>query len=303
MRGMRRFLVLLAIGAAGGAGVVPMLGVAVPVAAQPGVFQFSTGNPDGAMAMASRPDSAGKIEIEAADDFLLSGETRISSASFTGLLSGATPIVGQDVGVEIYRVFPTDSTNPPSGHVPTRVNSPSDNAFAQTGKLAGTLSFTTTTIAASFTAANSVLNGINPIPNQHTGGEGAVTGEEVRFDVTFSPALDLAAGHYFFVPQVQVIGGEFFWLSAPKPIVSPGTPFSPDLQAWIRNANPNLEPDWLRVGTDIVGVVGGSPAPQFNGTFSLAGCSSEGCSTAPGPAASGPATGPSSITITPRFTG
>jgi hypothetical protein len=293
MRGMRRLLVLAAIGAAGGAGLAPMLGVAVPVAAQPGVFQFSTGNPDGKMAMASRPTSAGKIEIEAADDFLLSGETRISSASFTGLLFGATPIVGQDVGVEIYRVFPTDSTNPPSGHVPTRVNSPSDNTFAQAGKLAGTLSFTTTTIATSFTAANSVLNGINAVPGQTTGGEGAVTGKEVRFDVTFSPALDLAAGHYFFVPQVQVTGGEFFWLSAPKPIVSPGTPFSPDLQAWIRNAN--LDPDWLRVGTDIVG---GTTPPQFNGTFSLAGCSTEGCSTA-----GGPATGPSSITIAPRFTG
>jgi len=89
------------------------------------------------------------------------------------------------------------------------------------------------------------------------------------------------------------LAGNFFWLSAPHPIVSPGTPFSPDLQAWIRNAA--LAPDWLRVGTDIVG---GSPAPQFNGTFSLAGCSTEGCSTA-----GGPATGPSSITIAPRFTG
>jgi hypothetical protein len=33
---------------------------------------------------------------------------------------------------------------------------------------------------------------------------------------------------------------------------------------WIRNAD--LDPDWLRVGTDIVG---GSPPPTFNGTFSL----------------------------------
>ena len=291
MRGMRRLLVLMAIGAAGGAGVVPILGVAVPVAAQPGVFQFSTGNPDGAMAMASRPTSA---EIEAADDFLLSGETRISSASFTGLLPTGDPLSDiNDVRVEIYRVFPTDSTNPPSGHVPTRVNSPSDNTFAHASATAGTLSFSATTIAASFTAANSVLNGINPSPNQTTGGEGAVTGKEVRFDVTLVPGLDLPAGHYFFVPQVQLTPGNFFWLSAPHPIVSPGTPFSPDLQAWIRNAA--LAPDWLRVGTDIVG---GTTPPQFNGTFSLAGCSTEGCSTA-----GGPATGPSSITIAPRFTG
>ncbi len=34
-------------------------------------FFFSTGNPDGKMATASRPSSAGKIEIESADDFVL----------------------------------------------------------------------------------------------------------------------------------------------------------------------------------------------------------------------------------------
>ena len=55
------------------------------------------------------------------------------------------------------------------------------------------------------------------------------------------------------------------FLSAPKPIVS-GTPFPPgvnDLQAWVRNEN--LKPDWLRIGTDIVG------AGAFNMTFSLSG--------------------------------
>ena len=68
---------------------------------------------------------------------------------------------------------------------------------------------------------------------------------------------------------MQVTDGQFYWLSAPRPIVAPGTPFPAgftDLQEWIRNAN--LDPDWLRVGTDIVG---GNPAPQFNATFSLDG--------------------------------
>jgi hypothetical protein len=46
--------------------------------------------------------------------------------------------------------------------------------------------------------------------------------------------------------------------------VAPGTPFTPDLQAWIRNSA--LDPDWLRVGTDIVG---GSNPPAFNGSFTL----------------------------------
>jgi len=50
-------------------------------------------------------------------------------------------------------------------------------------------------------------------------------------------------------------------LSAPKVIPAPK-----DLQAWIRNSN--LAPDWLRIGTDIVG---GATAPTFNMTFSLAG--------------------------------
>ena len=85
----------------------------------------------------------------------------------------------------------------------------------------------------------------------------------------FSKPFDLLADHYFFVPQVELSSGDFLWLSAPKPIVSPGTPFPAgftDLQEWIRNEN--LAPDWLRVGTDIVG---GSPAPTFNATFSLSG--------------------------------
>jgi hypothetical protein len=41
---------------------------------------------------------------------------------------------------------------------------------------------------------------------------------------------------------------------------------STDLQAWTRDES--LAPDWLRVGTDIVG---GQPAPTFDMTFSLTG--------------------------------
>jgi hypothetical protein len=52
----------------------------------------------------------------------------------------------------------------------------------------------------------------------------------------------------------------------PRPIVAPGTPFVGDLQAWIRNLA--LQPDWLRIGTDIIG---GNPLPTFNMTFSLTG--------------------------------
>ena len=153
--------------------------------------------------------------------------------------------------------------------VPTRVNSPSDVEFDDRSAAAHNLTFTPGIIHSSFTAANSVLNGIHPIPGFHTGGDGPVTGEEVQFNVLFSTPFSLPADHYFFVPQVELSSGDFFWLSVPKPIVPPGTSFPPgftDLQEWIRNED--LAPDWLRVGTDIVG---GSPAPTFNATFSLSG--------------------------------
>ncbi len=134
-------------------------------------FTFTTGAPDGLMAMASRPSSAGKIEIEAADDFILNSPTVINHATFTGLLPAGANIL--NVRVEIYRVFPNDSVTPPSTNVPTRVNSPSDVAFDEREIGAG-LTFTTTTLNSNFTAANSVLNGINKFPNQTTMGEGPV---------------------------------------------------------------------------------------------------------------------------------
>jgi hypothetical protein len=238
---------------------------------------FSTGDPDGRMATASRPSGNGKIEIESADDFVLTKPTSITHATFTGLLPAGARV--SQVIVEIYRVFPKDSdvgrtSESPTfstSQVPTRVNSPSDVAFDSRDSAASNLNFSASIINASFTAANSVLNGINPIPNQTTSGEGPVTGQEVQFDVAFTTPFDLSADHYFFIPQVLLTSAsdEFYWLSAPKPIVPPGTPFPPgetDLQSWIRNEN--LAPDWLRVGTDIIG---GTLPPTFNAAFSLSG--------------------------------
>ncbi len=227
-------------------------------------FFFSTGSPDGLVATGSRPATDGKVEIETGDDFILNSATNIQTATFTGLLTnGATIADIKQVVSEIYRVFPKDSQFPPSGRVPTRDNSPSDVAFDTRDSQGGELTYTVTSLASSFTAANSVLNNIT----LNTGGEGAVTGEEVRFNVKFDKAFSLPADQYFFIPQVAVSKGEFLWLSAPKPIVAPGTPFTPDLQSWIRN-DPSLAPDWLRVGTDIVR---GNPVPTFNAAFSLTG--------------------------------
>lgn len=233
-------------------------------------FFFTTGSPNGLMASASRPSSMGGFEIESADDFILGQTTRIDSVTFTGLLPSNFPLasIGR-VRVEIYRVFPKDSADPPSGRVPTRVNSPSDIAFDERDStVAGDLNFTAAVVAGSFTVQNSVTpGGIHPIPGQTTGGNGPQTGEEVLFQVNLLDPFILPADHYFFVPQVQLLGGgDFLWLSAPKPIVVPGMAFMPDLQSWTRDQF--LDPDWLRIGTDIVG---GANAPTFNAAFSLVG--------------------------------
>jgi hypothetical protein len=111
-------------------------------------------------------------------------------------------------------------------------------------------------VNSSFAVANSVVNGINPSPNQLTGGEGPVTGAEVTITVTFNPPISLPADHYFFRPAVSATSGDFLWLSAAAPV-------APDLETWIRNDN--IAPDWLRIGTDITG------QGPLNASFSLSG--------------------------------
>lgn len=222
---------------------------------------FSTGNPDGRVGMASRPASAVASAREAADDFLLLQQASITSATFVGLLpSGSTAANVSGVTIGIYRVFPLDSDAPPSGNVPTRANSPSDAAFESRTSGSG-LTYAASSLGDLF-VANSVIDGIHPVPNSHTGGEGPVAGTEFQISVDFLTPFVLPADHYFFVPQVTLSNGTFLWLSAAHPIEAPGTPFMPDLQAWMRG--PDIAPDWLRVGTDIIG-----GQETFNGTFSL----------------------------------
>jgi hypothetical protein len=227
--------------------------------------------PSNLMAIASRPGTGGVVEIEAADDFLLGSSTLINSASLVGLLVSPTgaPFSVSDVTIEIYRVFPADSNTVRTPNVPTRANSPSDVELVGRDSAAGGLTFSTSVLSATFTALNSIqAGGIHPSPNQNTFGNGPLTGQEVQFDLTFTIPFNLPADHYFFVPQVTLTNGaQFYWLSASRPISGAGTtPFAPDLQVWTRDAN--LDPDWLRVGTDIVG-----GAPQFNAAFSLNGTS------------------------------
>jgi PEP-CTERM motif-containing protein len=260
---MPRFMFVSSLALVGAVAFLPARAAASPI------MLFSTGNPDGKIATLSRPATAfGGLETETADDFILGQNALVSGATFVGLLpTGALLSSITGIEIELYHVFPVDSVSPPDGRVVTRTNSPSDNQFAAFDSALGQLSFSANVLNPSFTAANSVVNGIHASPNQFTGGEGAVTGEEVQFTITFTtPFFVGATDHDFFRPEVAVSGGNFLWLSAPKPIVPPGTPFNPDLQSWIRNDGAGaLAPDWERIGTDVTG------QGPFNATFSLIG--------------------------------
>ncbi len=229
-------------------------------------FTFSTGDPDGKIGTASRQASAGKLETETADDFILSQPTAITHASFVGLIPAGSQLSNvSNVEVEFYHVFPGESANPPSGNVPTRVNSPGDVEIASATRdgVAGDLSFTVSALNQNFAVLNSIVNGIHKSPNQNTGGEGPVSGEEVRIDVDFTTPVVLPADHYFFRPEVLLANGDFLFLSAAKPIVGGTGSFLGDLQSWTRNTD--LKPDWLRIGTDITG------QGPFNASFALSG--------------------------------
>ena len=112
----------------------------MPLPAAADAFKFSTGSPDGCIATLSRPNlGPGLIETETADDFILSQQTSLTQATFTGLIPAGASVTR--VEIEFYHVFPTDSAFPPSGNVISRTNSPADNeiAAATRDSLAGSL--------------------------------------------------------------------------------------------------------------------------------------------------------------------
>jgi hypothetical protein len=261
MRIIRRSLISLS-------GATLAFGISVATSLWAAPFSFTTGTPDGRLGALSRRASPGKLETETADDFILQQTTVITQAKIIGLVPLGTPRENiKEVEIEVYHVFPSDSA-PPSGNVPSRANSPSDVEIdsATRAKSSGTLTFSSAVIA-NFSVGNTVVNGINKLPtNVTTHGEGPATGEEVEITITFTSPIILPQGNYFFRPEVLLTSGDFLYLSAPRPILPPGNPFLGDRQAWIRNSN--LAPDWLRIGTDIIG---GATPPTFNMAFSLTG--------------------------------
>jgi len=223
-------------------------------------FSFTTGNPDGLLGALSRRASPGKIETETADDFTLQQTTVINQAKIIGLVPVGSSLENiKEVEIEVYHLFPLDSAVPPSGNVPSRVNSPADVeiASATRARSSGTLTFSPNVLNSNFGVGNTVVNNLK-VATAPPGGEGSTAGEEVEITITFTSPIILPAGHYFFRPEVLLTSGDFLYLSAPKVIPAPK-----DLQAWIRNSN--LSPDWLRIGTDIIGGV------TFNMAFSLSG--------------------------------
>jgi hypothetical protein len=240
-----------------------------------GATIYNNLTPSNLMGIATRPGASGAFEIEGADDFFLSGQTLVTSATFAGLIvggTGGTPTIS-DIVAEMYRIFPLDSNTVRLPQVPTRTNSPSDVALDSRDSAMGQLTFSTSMLAPTFTVLNSVQpGGIHPSPLQTTGGNGPLTGQEIQITVNFLTPFNLTDSHLFFVPQVSLTNGaQFYWLSASRPITgaSGTTPFPAgvtDLQAWTRDQM--LDPDWLRVGMDIVG---GTTPPAFNMAFSLDG--------------------------------
>src|SRR5260370_16704439 len=132
------------------------------------VTLFSTGNPDEKIATLSRPAGTG-LETETADDFILGQAGLITNATFIGLLPTGGPLsIVTSVEIELYHVFPLDSTNPPDGRVITRVNSPSDNQFAAFSSALGSLNFSPPILNPRFPPPHSLINVLSPLPNHIT---------------------------------------------------------------------------------------------------------------------------------------
>jgi len=159
--------------ASGAAAISVGLLTALPASADP--FFFSTGSVNNLIATASRPGPMSGVnqETESADDFFLGSATRLTSATFTGLIPAGVSLPSgiSEVVVEIYRVFPADSDTartsfpvPPfsTSQVPARQNSPSDVEFmGRDSGVAGELSFTTSALTTFTSAQNSVDTGIH----------------------------------------------------------------------------------------------------------------------------------------------
>jgi hypothetical protein len=232
-------------------------------------FFFSTGTPDGLLGALSQPAGTGSLETEAADDFILTATTTIAEATISGLIPVGNSPDGyqQRRGRDLSRL-PRGLADPPSGHVPTRVNSPGDVEIDDATRDAsqGTVAFSATLSDESFSVLEHRGDGINPAPENMTNGDGPASGEVVEIRITFTPPIVLPADHYFFRPEVEVAGA----ISSTSP--HRGDHGTRDPVCWrFASLGPQFRLEagiGCASGTDIIG---GATPPTFSMTFSLTG--------------------------------
>ena len=125
-------------------------------------------------------------------------------------------------------MFPVALTDPPDGRMIERTNWLSDNNFVVAHGRFGQLRLTTMVL--DFELHRGQLghqrhqSDLQPVHRRRR----PVTGVEVQFNVTFRTPFVLGPDHVFFRPEVERgSAGNFLWLSAPKPLLPPRTPFTP----------------------------------------------------------------------------
>ena len=259
--------------------VIPlsMLGClpAMPAAALlPAVYSFSTGDPDGKIATASRPEST-ENSRSSPRMISCSPTTSITSATFTGLVPGGgeRPPTSSSRSIAY---FPRLGCRPHQRvaavldvEVPTRVNSPSDVAFLEADSATGGLVLDQGARGDLHRKQLGETGGIYPEPESDTGGNGAVTGEEVRFDRELHRRLAPPRQPLFLRASGRAGQRQFLLAVGAEADRLAGTPFPPgftDLQSWTRDDSARS-----RLAAHRHGHRGRRPAPTFNAAFSLAG--------------------------------
>src|SRR4029453_3529626 len=103
-----------------------------------------------------------KLETQTGDDFIITETTSIRRATITGLIPLGTPLSSiHNVEIEVCRVFPKDSIDPPSRNVPSRKHPPGErgvDSATRDGSL-GTITFSTGVLSQSFSVLNTVVTG------------------------------------------------------------------------------------------------------------------------------------------------
>ena len=214
--------------------------LATPAWADP--FVFSTGTPDGLLGALSQPAGSGTSRPRPPTTSSLSETTSIAQATITGLIPAGTPAGEhqQRRGRGLSRLSQGLGRSPlgagaRAGQLARRRRDRQRHARCERGnaRVRGR-----SLVDASSSVLNTVVDGINPVPAERD--PWRRSRRAARWSRSRSPSPRRSFCRRITIssaPRSQVTGGDFLFLSAPKPIVAPGTPFMGDLQAWIRNSD------------------------------------------------------------------